>query len=79
MDPLAHVTHKATGTAVACCLKFLTLVTVCLVDFLESVLDIKQVMDVKGSLEAWNSILGQCGELSAVGALHCLPLGCLVD
>ena len=79
MDPLAHITHKATGMAVACCLKLLTLVTVCPVDFLESVSDVKQVVNVEGSLEAWYSILGHCGELSAVGALHCLPLGCLVD
>ena len=79
MDPLAHVTHKAAGTAVAGCLKLLTFITVCLVDFLESVSDVKQVVDVEGSLEAWDSILGQCGELPAVGALHGLPLGCLED
>ena len=37
------------------------------------------MVDAKGSLEARDSILGQCSELAAVGALHGLPLGCLVD
>ena len=74
MDSLAHLTHKTTGTAVACCLIFLTLVTVCVVDFLESVSDVKQMVDMEGSLEARDSILWQCGELAAVGALHTLML-----
>ena len=50
---------KPTVMAVACCLMLPTLVAVCHVDSLESVSDVKQVVDVEGSLEARDSILGR--------------------
>ena len=56
---LTALAHEPTSAAEASCLTFLTLIAHCLVAgarFLEGVLDVKEVVDVEGSLEPQDSI-----------------------
>ena len=58
VDLLAALAHKPTSAAEASCLTLLTLVAQWLVTgghLLEGVLDVKEIVYVKGSLETWNS------------------------
>ena len=77
MDIFTLFADEATGTAVASRLTFFALVTFGFgrrAHLFEDVLDIEQVVDEEGSLQAGDSVLGQRGELATVGALHDLSL-----
>ena len=74
---LAALAHEPTSAAEVSCLTFLTLIAHCLVagaHFLEGVLDVKEVMDVEGSLEPWDSAFWQCRVLATVWARKALSL-----
>ena len=77
VDVFALVTQESAGTAVARRFSFLALVAFGFgqrAHLFEDVLDIEQVVDEEGSLQAGDSVLGQRGELATVGALHDLSL-----
>ena len=77
VDLLAALAHEPTSAAEASCLPFLTLIAHCLVagaHFLEGVLDVKEVMDVEGSLKPRDSTCWQCCVLATVWACKALSL-----
>ena len=77
VDLLAALAHEPTSAAEVNCLTFLTLIAHCLVagaHFLEGVLDVKEVVDVEGSLEAQDSVCWQCHVLATVWARKALSL-----
>ena len=47
-------------------------------DFLHGIQHIQETTDKEGSLKARDSIVGQRGSISAVGAFHSLSLSCLL-
>ena len=74
---LAGLAEKATGPTVASRVSFLafdTLGTSWGADLVEDVLDVEEVVDEEGSLQARDSFLGQGGEVATVGTLHHLSL-----
>ena len=74
---LATLAHEPTSAAEASCLTFLTLIAHWLVagaHFLEGVLDVKEVVDVEGSLEPRDSTCWQCCVLATVWARKALSL-----
>ena len=74
---LAALAHKPTSAAEASCLAFLTLVAQWLVTgghLLEGVLDVKEIVYVKGSLETWNSAPWQIRLLATLRAREATSL-----
>ena len=74
---LAALAHKPTSAAEASCLAFLTLVAQWLVTgghLLEGVLDVKEIVHVKGSLETWNSAPWQICLLATLRAREATSL-----
>ena len=74
---LAALAHEPTSAAEASCPTFLALTAHYLAaraHFLEGVLDVKEVVDVEGSLEPWDSTCWQCYVLATVRALKALSL-----
>jgi hypothetical protein len=74
---LAALAHKPTSAAEASCLAFLTLVAQWLVTgghLLEGVLDVKEIVHVKGSLETWNSAPWQIRLLATLRAREATSL-----
>ena len=77
VDLLAALAHEPTGAAEASCFAFLALIAHWLVaraHFLEGVLDVKEVVDVEGSLEPRDSVCWQCRVLTTVWARKALSL-----
>ena len=77
---LTGVAEKPTGSAEAGGLTLFTFDTLGIgwsADFLEDVLDVEEVVNEEGSLQAGDSILRQGGGLATVGAFHHLSLWCL--
>ena len=77
VDLLAALAHKPTSAAEASCLAFLTLVAQWLVTgghLLEGVLDVKEIVHVKGSLETWNSAPWQIRLLATLRAREAMSL-----
>ena len=75
VDIHTALTHKPTSATEANCLAVFALVAHWLVtraDFLEGILDVKQVVDVEGSLEACNSAHCQWRLLATVWACNTL-------
>ena len=71
------LTHKPTSATEASCLTFLTLIAHCLVagaHLLEGILDFKEIVDVEGSLEPWDSTCWQFYVLVTVWACKALSL-----
>jgi hypothetical protein len=74
---LAGIAEEPTGPTIASWVSFFAfcaLGTSGGADFLEDVLDVEEVVDEEGSLQARDSFLGQGGEVATVGALHHLSL-----
>ena len=73
----AALTYKPTSAAEASCLTFLTLIAHCLVagaHLLEGILDVKEIVDVEGSLEPRDSTCWQFYVLATVWACKALFL-----
>ena len=78
---LARVTEKPTRSTITCRSVLITIRAFIIgwsIDFLEDVLDVKEVVNEECSLQARDSFLGQGGGVTTVGTFHHLSLWGLV-